>query len=145
MTPIRIPVTLSPHVVNETPRGYYVLAQRLFPNGAPILTKQQWIGYANGCLIITVNVPHEWNSLLKMAINCPTIGTLPVTWLAPAKLWPMPKGFRSYIPGFILKPNSSKANKIEMTGIFKQYLNLFWLELPKVSGEILLGRSIFNG
>ena len=135
MGPIRIPVTLSPHICGGSPRGYCVLAQRLFPNGAPILAKAQWMGFQDG-LIITVDHPAECDTLLKMAIRFPS-----VTWLAPAKLWPMSKGFKSYIPGTILKPESAEASKIEVTGVFQQKEGLFYLSIPALDGEVLLGRK----
>ncbi len=64
MEPIKIPVTLSPHYGDKGPKGFYILAQRLWPEGAPILNKVQWVGYF-GTLIVTVQHPGEWNSLLK--------------------------------------------------------------------------------
>lgn len=140
MNPIPIPVTLSPHFVNGKPRGYYLLAQRLFPNGSPALNKKQWLGFHEGNLIVTASFPSEWNSLMSMAVNCPSIEGKPFMWLAPAKLWPMPMGFRTYIPGTILKPDVG-SSKVETTGVFKQYMSLFWLSLTEVTGEVLLGRK----
>jgi hypothetical protein len=112
------------------------LAQRLFPNGSPILAKAQWIGFNGQCLILTVDYPFENDTLLKMAIRCPF-----ATWLAPAKLWPMSKGFKSYIPGTILKPESAEAAKIETTGVFTRYSGLFFLKILILDGEVLLGRK----
>jgi hypothetical protein len=140
MNLIRIPVTLSPHIVKGSPRGYYVLAQRLFPNGAPILAKAQWIGF-NGALVITVEHPHEWDSLLKMAVKCPDFIEGRVSWLAPAKVWPMSKGFRTYIPGTILKPKPAEASKVESMGTFQQVGSIFYLSIPAIDGEVLLGRK----
>lgn len=136
MKDIRVPVSLSPHIIGGKPRGFYLLVQRLFPNGAPILRKQQWLGFNGRCLQVTVDYSPDCDSLLKMAIRYPA-----VTWLAPAKLWPMAMGFKSYIPGTILKPESAEVGKVETMGVFKQESDLFFLEIPLLDGEILLGRK----
>jgi hypothetical protein len=137
---IRIPITLSPHSTNNgKPGGYYVLAQRLFPNGAPVLAKQQWVGFSDG-LVITVQHPGDWNSLLKMAINRPMLNGHSVTWLSPVHLYPMTQGFRVYIPKAILEP-PAEAQKKKTTGLFCRSGNLYWLKIPAVSGDVLLERK----
>lgn len=144
MEPIRIPVTLSPHIVKSVPRGYYVLAQRLFPNGAPILNKSQFVGY-NGQLIISVDRENRWDSLLKMAIYANMVGGEPTTWLDTSNLWPMSMGFRTYIPGTVLKPTET-SKKVEMTGVFRCHdyyggaASLYYLQLP-IGPNILLRRE----
>lgn len=134
MKPIRVPVTLSPHVVKGVPRGYYVLAQRLFPKGAPIIAKQQWIGFDGENLIVTAQHKPQCKSLLEMAVH--HAGR---TWLAPAKIWPMPQGFRSYIPASILKAKAGP--RIVTYGIFNVTDRVAWLDIPKLNGEVLLGRK----
>jgi hypothetical protein len=140
MDPIRIPVTLSPHFQGGKPSGYYVLAQRLFPRGAPPLMRYQWIGFSKNCLIVTVGRPVDDSSLVSMAVKHAVIDGNPTSWLATAKLWTMAMGFKTYIPGTILKPKLD-APKIETTGIFKQFGEIFYLTIPKIDGEVLLGRK----
>lgn len=139
-------------MVDGKPRGYYLLAQRLFQRGAPILRKQQWIGFADR-LVVTVDYPVEYDSLLKMVVGCTTVGTGPViggdrrtvTWLASAKLWPMAKGFKTYIPSSILTPTSSPCGgvykAIHTHGLFSTTEMLSWLEIPILDGEVLLRRK----
>jgi hypothetical protein len=142
---IRIPTTLSPHIVNGVARGYYVLAQKIFPDGAPVLRRAQFIGFC-GNLILTFASPNEWDTLMKMGVQCQQLLDQPVSWLAASKLWPMAKGFRSYIPGSILKPRSNL--KITCTGIVKKHLHgagvapIFYLEIPSISADVLMGRDI---
>ena len=137
---ISVNVTISPHSVEGKPRGYYVIVRDLFPNGSPILVRQQWIGFSEG-LVITVEHNHQWDSLLKMAINCPALGERAVTWLAPAKMWATSKGFRTYVPGTILKPKSDSKCHYSI-GYFKSARgDLYYIYLPEITGEILLGRK----
>jgi hypothetical protein len=144
MEEIRIPVTLTPHYQSGKPSGYYLLAQRLFPRGAPILVKQQFAGFSDG-LVVTVNHPPQLDTPLKMAVVCPVIGGQGVTWLSKVSIYPMSMGFRMYIPGNILKPPTGALN-FETTGIFHGAGELYWLHVPAVSSDILLGRkALTNG
>jgi len=144
INPIRIPVTLSPHIVKGKPRGYYVLAQRLFTNGSPHLVRRQFVGFTD-CLIITTAHEYKWDSLLKMAIHVPFIDDKPVTWLSAVPIYPIPMGFRAYIPGTVIKPTSAGQEKTETIGIFQRFqagkIDLFYLEVPKLSAGVLLGED----
>jgi len=142
---VRIPVTLSPHIVNGQSRGFYLLAQKLFPNGAPTLSKQQFIGF-NGQLIVTVEHDRTWDTLLKIALHASKLNDESVTWLTPTPIYPMPKGFRAYIPGTIIKPASAGVEKVEGIGVFRRAVfgvskDVYYLEILKLSAEVLLGRK----
>lgn len=149
MNPISVPVTFSPHIVNGKPRGYYLLVQSLFPNGAPILRRDQFVGFMGGHLIVTVSRHHTWNTLFRMAIH-PQWDEHSVTWLDSCKLYRMSKGFRMYIPGTVLCPTSAESKKVETMGIFKKWTYgggiepMFFVELPVVSAEVLLGKERFE-
>lgn len=150
MNPIQIPVTLSPHGVDGKPRGFYLLAQRLFTKGSPILRKDQFIGF-NGSLIVTVARHNAWDSLVKMGVYAHLLDSTRVFWYDKAALYPMTKGFRMYIPGTVLTPGMFQSpavvSKIETTGIFRKHdfyggiEPLFYLEIPLISGDVLLGRK----
>ena len=143
---IKIPITLSPHVVGDKPRCYYLLAQRLFPNGSPILRADQFIGFSDGSLILSVDRHNTWNTLFEMMLHTMDIKEPRFIWLAKAKLFGMAKGFRAYIPGTILKPTSAESGKINATGIFTNITfgegisPLFYLKIPIITADILLGR-----
>jgi len=142
---VRIPITLSPHIVNGKPRGFYLLAQRLFPNGAPTLTKRQYIGF-NKRLLITVEHDRTWDTLLKVALHAGKLNDESVTWLTPTPIYPMPKGFRAYIPGTIIKPASAESQKVEGIGVFRRAIfgvsrDVYYLEILKLTAEVLLGRK----
>jgi hypothetical protein len=123
------------------------LARQLFPNGAPILAKQQFVGFANG-LVITAEHNGQWDSLLKMAIHCPQLRGEAVTWLSPASLYPMCNGFKSYVSGKIFRPASAEAKKVECRGFFRDWSiggNLiYWLRVPAISGDVLLRKEKIN-
>jgi hypothetical protein len=134
MKEIKITATLSPHMKGNKPAGFYLLAQRLFIHGAPILAKQQYIGH-NGNLIVTVGYNGEWDSLLKMAVQMPELDKRKIAWFDYGKLYPMSMGFRMYIPGRVLRPTS--ADKIVGPAIFRKCGTVFYLELQNVTTEIL--------
>lgn len=146
MNQIKIPVSLSPHIVAGKPRGYYLLAQRLFPNGAPILRRDQFAGF-NGCLIVTVARHNKWNTFFDMCIQVRKLHEQAISWFGSTKLYPMNKGFRMYIPGSILKPPSADSKKIETIGIFRKHEyfggvgSLYYLELQEFTAEVLLGKK----
>jgi len=142
---VRIPITLSSHIVNGKPRGFYLLAQRLFPNGAPSLTKQQYIGF-NGRLFVTVEHDRTWDTLLKVALHAEKLNDKHISWLTPTPIYPMPKGFRAYIPGTIIKPASAESQKVEGIGVFRRAIfgvsrDAYYLEILKLTAEVLLGRK----
>lgn len=144
MDAIQIPVTLSPHIVDNKPRGYYILGQRLFPRGAPELRKDQFVGF-NGSLIISIARHNTWNSILAMGLYASRLHNRNITWLGEAMVYPMSKGFRIYVPGTTLKP-SSAGKKIETIGVFRMHEfcgvePLFYLEIPKINADILLGKE----
>lgn len=145
MQPIKIPISLCPHIVEGKPRGYYLLAQWLFPKGAPRLVKQQFLGF-NGQLLVTVEHDGTWDSLLKIALFVENLNGKRVTWLTKTPIYTMPLGFRAYIPGTILKPISADVAKITTTGVFKKESfgvskDLYYLEIPKITAGILFGRE----
>ena len=142
MTDIRINVTLYPHVQRGKASGYYVLAERLFPRGAPILVKQQFVGYGgSGGLILTVAHPPQSDTVIKMAVVHPLIGGEPVTWLSTAPLYQLGSGFRMYIAGKVMRPRSAEVGKFLTTGMFRGAGELYWLEIPAVTGDVILGRK----
>ncbi len=134
MDPVKITATLSPHMVKGKPRGFSLLAQRLFVNGAPILTKQQYIGH-NGNLIVTVGYNGEWDTILKIATQMNVLDGKVITWFDYGKLYPMSMGFRMYIPGRVLRPTS--AERVVTPAIFRKCAGVFYLELQNVTTETL--------
>jgi hypothetical protein len=147
--PIRIPITLSPHIPSGKPRGYYVLAHRLFPKGAPILRREQFVGFNGESMVLSVEYPAKWASLVAMNIYADvslSTGHRRTFWFDKCKLTPMHMGFRIYLPSRILRPGS-KQEKIETTGIFQQVdygsnNSIFYLELPKITPRVVLGQEI---
>lgn len=151
MNPIKIPVTISPHIVNGKPRGYYIIAERLFTKSNPHLIRKQFLGIARG-LIISVGRDIHWDSLLKMSIHIPEViytiggcGINKILWLSPTKIYPFNMGFRAYIPGTVLKPESAEAKKIQTMGFFKRFqigtTDLLYLEVPLITPDIMLGKT----
>ncbi len=142
MNDIRINVTLYPHVQKGKASGYYVLAERLFPRGAPILVKQQFVGYGGaGGLILTVAHPPQSDSVIKMAVVHSVVNGKPVTWLSTAPLYQLGSGFRMYINGRVMQPRSAEVGKFQTTGLFRGAGELYWLEIPAVTGDVILGRK----
>lgn len=144
MEPIRVPVTLSPHVVNGKPRGYYLLVRKLFLHDTPKIRKQQFIAVGN-CLRYTFGTPPQWDTLVKMGVYCQTLDENPVSWISEAKVWPLKGGFKGYIPGTILKP-SAESIKWSGMGVVKAQAYggvspVYYVELPGISAEVLLGRE----
>lgn len=142
MQPIHIPVSLCPHFSQGKARGYYLLAKRLFPNGSPILNKQQWIGW-NGFLFVTVFHPPQWDSIFKIANFIKKLDEREIIWLGGCHLTNMTGGFKVYLPEYVMKPK--KPGRIECTGIFRKHESLgfecFYLEIPKLNADILLERK----
>lgn len=145
MEPIRITTTLSPHFSKGLPRGYYLVAQRLFPGGVPLLRKQQFLGFCGGSLVVTVGSPNHWDSIMKMSIHCQELIEGPVSWLDSCSIWAANKGFRAYISQKFL-PAGANSKPVTGTGIFKLHTmansaQIYYLEVPKVNSDILLGRK----
>lgn len=142
MEAVKIPISICPHFSRGKPRGFYVLAKRLFPKGAPILMKQQFVGF-NGFLFVTVAHPPMWNTTFKMAQAIKKLDERTITWLGSASIFPMAGGFKLYLPEHILK--ADKPGRIEGVGIFRKYEALgfecYYLEIPKLSAKVLLGRT----
>lgn len=146
MKTIKIPITISPHFSQGVPRGYYIIAQRLFPKERPILFRQQFVGFTQN-LVFTMAHPGKWDTLLKMAIYIPTLGDfyVSVSWLSTTKMYPMGTGVRIYLPGTILKPSSAGCKKIETMGSLSlaggRGQEIYYLDIPKLNADILLGRK----
>jgi len=142
MEPIHIPVSICSHFSGGKPRGHYILAKRLFAEGAPILVKQQWVGY-NGFLFVTVVHPPLWNTAFKMATHIKELDGQKIIWLGGVHLTTMSGGFKVYLPEHILK--AKKPGRIEGTGIFRKHVSpgfeCYYLEIPKLSADVLFGRK----
>lgn len=142
MDAINIPVSICPHFSGGKPRGHYILAKRLFQEGAPILVKQQFVGF-NGFFFVTVVRPPLWNSTFKIANYIKRLDGREVIWLGGCHLTSLAGGFKIYITEDILK--AKEPGRIEGTGIFRKYkapgFEVYYLEIPKITGEILLGRK----
>lgn len=148
MNPIKIPVTISPHIVNGKPRGYYIIAERLFTKGNPHLIRTQFVGHTQDGLIISVGRHIKWDTLYKLGIQVPHLEAMEqkrVIWLSPTKIYPFNMGFRAYIPGTVLKPESAEAKKIQTMGFFKRFqigtTDLLYLEVPLITPDIMLGKT----
>ena len=142
MEPIHIPVSICPHFSGGKARGHYILAKRLFPEGSPILVKQQFCGF-NGFLFITVVHPPQWNTSFKMAIHVKELDERKVLWLGGCHLTNLAGGFKVYLKEDIIK--TKKPGRIECTGIFRKHVSpgfeIYYLEIPKLSADVLLGRK----
>lgn len=103
------------------------------------MVKQQFVGFTD-CMIVTAAHPPSAGTPLAMAVTYPVLDK-PVTWLAVTALYPMNLGFRMYIPGTILIPDSAEAPKIMTTGIVHKFGEVFYVEIPRVTGDILLRRK----
>jgi hypothetical protein len=145
METVKITTSICPHFVKDEGRGHYIICRKLFRNGAPILAKQQFVGF-NGFLFVTVGHPGEWNSVFKMSQYVTQLDGRPVTWLGSANLYTYSQGFRAYIPEYILK--AKEPGRIESVGIFRKHtapkFEIYYLELPKITAEVLLGRKELN-
>lgn len=143
---VKIQTTLSPHIVDGKPRGYYLIAQRLFTHGLPILRRDQFVGFSRG-LVVTIERHRTWQSLLDIGLRAQSLGGQSVSWLGKIKMYQMSAGFRMYIPGTILKPTSADSKKIETWGIFDKEIYgagispLYYLKVPIVTAEVLLGKE----
>jgi len=144
MRPIPVPVTLSPHIVDGKPRGFYVIVQSLFPKEQPIIFRQQFVGFTQN-IVFTIAHPGKLDTLLKMALYSPTLGSKPVTWLSQIKQYPAGRGLRIYLPGSILKPASAGCKKVDMLGVVLKSAGdqggILYLDIPKLNSDILLGRK----
>jgi hypothetical protein len=141
---LRISVAMSPHIQQGKPTGYYMIAERLFAKKIK-LVKRQFLGFSDGLLITVGGIEHrEWDSVLKMAINLPTLAGKPVNWLTPVPIYNSPGGFRSYIPGKILKPTSPEEKVSHLWGEFCECpvgdTKLYFVRVPLLDGDVLLGR-----
>ena len=145
---VRISVALSPHVQQGKPTGYALIAERLFTKKIK-LVKRQFLGFSDGLIITVGGIEHfEWDSVLKMAIMLPILAGRPANWLAPAPIYASPGGFRSYIPGHILKPSSAEETASHLWGEFCDCpvgdTKLYYLRVPLLDGDVLLGRKKLN-
>lgn len=142
MEAVTIPISICPHFSQGKPRGHYILAKRLFQKNPPILAKQQYVGF-NGFLFVTVVHPAEWDTTFKMLWNVPKMDEQSIKWLGTIHLTPLAGGFKAYLPEHILK--AKEPGRIEGVGVFRKYeapgFNIYYLETPKLTAEILLGRK----
>lgn len=142
MEPVKIPISLCPHFSQGKPRGYYILAKRLFTEEQPILARRQYVGY-NGFLFVTVVHPNQWNTTFKMVMNCSQMDSRSITWLGSVPIYLLRGGFKAYLPEHILK--AKKPGRIEGVGIFRKYtapgFSCYYLEIPKLTAEVLLGKE----
>ncbi len=142
MEAIKIPISICPHFVKGKPKGHYVLAKRLFQKDAPILLKRQFVGF-NGFLFVTIVRPTNWDTAFKIMRYCSTVDDVEVRWLGQASIFPMVGGFKIYLPEHIMM--ADKLGRIEGVGVFRKYENLgceiYYLEIPKLTAEVLLGRK----
>ena len=139
MKPITVPVSICPHIADGNPRGYYIIAQRLFQQ-QPILFRQQFVGFTRN-LVFTLAHPGDRDTLLKMAIKVPHLDTASVSLLAPVQMYPTGTGVRFYLPGTILKPTSAGCVKIDTMGGLYKVGEIYYLNVPKLNADILLGRK----
>jgi len=144
VNPLNVPISLCPHIDKEKPKGYYITAQRLFPEGQPVIFRQQFAGYMNH-LILTLAHQSTWNTLLKMVLHAPLLDGVPVNWLAPIKQYRMGTGVRFYLPGSILKPGSAEDEKIETMGIIRRAWfksgDIIYVDIPLIDANVLLGKK----
>lgn len=142
MEPVHIPISLCPHFSQGKPRGYYILAKRLFLHDQPILARQQFVGY-NGFLFVTVVHPGLWDTTFKIASLVPELDGRKIIWLGSVNQYTLSGGFKTYLPEIIMK--AKKPGRIEGQGIFRKYeapgFELYYLEIPKITGKILLGKE----
>ena len=143
MNAVTIPISLCPHFSQDKPRGFYVLAKRLFiGEDQPMLVRQQYVGF-NGFLFITVVHPNWWNTTFKTAISIPWLDGRSITWLGSVPLYQLKRGFKVYLPETILK--AKKPGRVEGVGIFRKYkapgFECYYLEIPKLTGAVLLGKE----
>ncbi|ODS36155.1 MAG: hypothetical protein A7316_10255 [Candidatus Altiarchaeales archaeon WOR_SM1_86-2] len=142
MEAIKIPISICPHFSQGKPRGHYLLAKRLFLEDQPILVRQQYVGF-NGFLLVTVVHPNQWDTTFKIANHIKEMDGQRIIWLGAVHQYLIPKGFKVYLPESIMQ--AGKPGRVEGTGIFRKYqapgFNCYYLEVPKISAEVLLGRN----
>lgn len=142
MEAIKIPVSICPHFSGGKPRGHYILAKRLFTKSQPILNKQQFVGF-NGFLFLTVVHPNQWDTTFKMGFRVLKMDQQSIIWLGTTHLYPLKGGFKAYLPESILQ--AKEPGRIEDVGVFRKFeapgFEIFYLEIPKLNAEVLLGRK----
>ena len=142
MEPVTIPISICPHFSQGKPRGHYILAKRLFLNDQPILVRQQYVGF-NGFLFVTVVHPNQWDTIFKIASRITQMDGQSITWLGSVRQYSLHKGFKVYLPEYILKAKT--PGRIEGVGIFRKYqapgFSCYYLEIPKLNVDVLLGRK----
>jgi len=142
MKPVIIPVSICPHFSQGKARGHYILAKKLFTQDQPILVGRQFVGF-NGFLFVTVVHPNWWDTVFKIAKHISQMDDQSIIWLGAVPLYGLPKGFKIYLPETILK--AKKPGRVEGIGIFRKYeapgFNCYYLEIPKLTAEVLLGEK----
>ena len=142
---IRVPITISPHVIAGKPSGYYILVHSLWKDAKPKIFRDQFAGLHDNCLILTMAHPSEWDSLLKAIIHTHKAVGKPSCWFAAVKQTRMGTGLRFYLPGTILKPKLAESKAIKARGTVRKAIygsgDLVYVSVPKIDGDILLGRG----
>jgi hypothetical protein len=143
--PVTIPISICPHFSQGKPRGFYLLAKRLFRYEQPIIYKQQYVGF-NGFLFVTVVHPADWTTAFKTAYRIQRMDGRSIIWLGSVNLYPLKGGFKVYLPETILK--AKEPGRIEGVGIFRKYkapgFECFYLEIPMFTAEVLLGKEVLK-
>jgi len=142
LNPVKIPLSICPHTSAGRVQGWYVLAKRLFAEDDPVLFKHQFLGF-NGNLIISVQQA-EIRSLFQMATKYPKLEDRDITWLGKVSLFRLKGGFKVYLPWEYLEVENPK--RIETVGIFRCHIAFdrklfYYLEIPAITAEVLLGRK----
>lgn len=135
-------VTFSPHIVEGKPRGYYLIMPYLFPNGTPILRRDQFAGFDGRGLIVTLSRHNAWNTLKHMAIQIPKLAT----WLGTCRLYVQKHGVRIYLPSSVLKPTPAEEKRELRAELLKESFgagvaDLWYVRIPGVDADVLLGRK----
>ena len=142
MEAVTIPISICPHFSQGKPRGFYILAKRLFRDNQPILVKQQFVGY-NGFLFVTVVLPAKCDTTFKIASRIQEMDGRSIIWLGSAHQYLLPGGFKTYLTEDILK--AKEPGRIEGVGIFRKYeapgFSVYYLEIPMLTAEVLSGRK----
>ena len=145
MTPLRVPITISPHTIEGKLQGHYILVHSLWKDTQPVIFKDQFAGYYRGSLILTMAHPSEWRSFVQAVIHSSRASEdKPSCWLAAVKMTRMGTGVRYYLPGTVLKPNPG-AGTIKLMGLISKASygsgDVIYVVIPKIDGDILLGRG----
>ena len=93
----------------------------------------------NGFLFVTVVHPYQLDTTFKIANKFREMDGRQIVWLGTSRLYSLPGGFKTYLAEDILQ--AKEPGRIEGVGIFRKFQNIYYLEVPKLSAEVLLGRK----